>query len=355
MKYRPRIQEPIQGVPTMKGHPPPEDAIEVRDAPSLPGLAFRHYRGAEDLQGMSDVFNGSREVDGWGFFNTPESLGTDLETLSNADPRDCVLLAVVDGRVVGYSPLEWVLESSGEYSFRHRVRLLPEHRGHGVRGAMLRHQEGRARAIATGLPPGSPKTLSIFVCVDETSLRDLLEAEGYSVSRYYYEMLRPLDEPIPDLPLPQGLSVRPPGDEEEYRRVFQAEVEASRGTYGFFEPEDNIYTRIREDPNFTPDMWVVAWEGVRPVGAVRNWIDEVENKESGRLWGYTEDIFVSRDHRRRGLARALIARSLRMLADRGMEQANLGVDTQNATGALDLYTGMGYQVYKTYMVYRKPL
>lgn len=339
----------------MTGHPLPEDAIEVRDAPSLPGMAFRHYRGPEDLQGMSDVFNQSREVDGWGFFVTPESLGTDLETLSNVNPRECVVLALVDGRIVGYAPFEWVLESSGEYSFRHRARLLLEHRGHGVRRAMLRHQEARARAVAAGLPPDAPKSLSVFLCGDETSLRDLLEEEGYAISRYYYEMLRPLDEPFPDLPVPRGLTVRPPRDEAEYRRVFDAEMEASRGSYGFFEPKDNIYTRVREDPNFTPDLWMVAWDGARPVGAVRNWIDELENRESGRLWGYTEDIFVAHDHRRRGLARALIARSLQLLADRGMEHANLGVDTQNATGALDLYTGMGYAVYKTYMVYRKVL
>ncbi len=339
----------------MSGPSQPDDAIEVRDAPPIPGLAFRHYRGAEDLQGMSDVFNGSREEDGWGFWITPASLGTDLETLPNTDPRESVLMALHEGHIVGYATMEWVLESSGEYSFRHRVRLLPEHRGHGTRRAMLRYQEARARAISSGLPPGSPKTLSVFVCGDEGSLRDILDEEGYSISRYYYEMLRPLDEPIPDLPVPVDLVVRPPRDEEEYRRVFDADVEASRGLYGFFEPDDDIYTRVRENPNFTPHMWVVAWDGARPVGAVRNWIDVEENRESGRLWGYTEDIFVARDHRRRGLARALIARSLRMLADEGMEQANLGVDTQNATGALDLYTGMGYRVYKNYMVYRKQL
>jgi ribosomal protein S18 acetylase RimI-like enzyme len=39
----------------------------------------------------------------------------------------------------------------------------------------------------------------------------------------------------------------------------------------------------------------------------------------------------------------------------GMKQTDLGVDTQNTTGALRLYESMGYQVVTKSNTYRKPL
>jgi hypothetical protein len=38
-----------------------------------------------------------------------------------------------------------------------------------------------------------------------------------------------------------------------------------------------------------------------------------------------------------------------------MEAANLGVDSQNASGALRLYEGMGQRPYRRWVIYRKPL
>ena len=67
--------------------------IQVHDAPPLPGLTFLRYRGGGDPQGMADVFNASREEDGWGFFLTSEGLRNEMENLANADPRRDVLLA----------------------------------------------------------------------------------------------------------------------------------------------------------------------------------------------------------------------------------------------------------------------
>jgi ribosomal protein S18 acetylase RimI-like enzyme len=39
----------------------------------------------------------------------------------------------------------------------------------------------------------------------------------------------------------------------------------------------------------------------------------------------------------------------------GMTEAAHGVDTQNATGALQLYESLGYKAIKTYTTYRKAL
>lgn len=44
-----------------------------------------------------------------------------------------------------------------------------------------------------------------------------------------------------------------------------------------------------------------------------------------------------------------------MFKDEGMEEAALGVDTDNLSGALGLYDDLGFQTNKLWMAYRKPM
>ncbi|HEY7413564.1 MAG TPA: GNAT family N-acetyltransferase, partial [Ktedonobacteraceae bacterium] len=55
----------------------------------------------------------------------------------------------------------------------------------------------------------------------------------------------------------------------------------------------------------------------------------------------------------RGIARALLARSLALHRDKGMLEAALGVEPENPTGALHLYESMGFQVVDRNLVYTK--
>ena len=53
---------------------------------------------------------------------------------------------------------------------------------------------------------------------------------------------------------------------------------------------------------------------------------------------------VRRPWRGRGVAKALCAASFRVLREQGMDEAWLGVDGTNPTGALQLYEGLGFCV-----------
>jgi ribosomal protein S18 acetylase RimI-like enzyme len=63
---------------------------------------------------------------------------------------------------------------------------------------------------------------------------------------------------------------------------------------------------------------------------------------SGYDEGFTDLLGVRRAWRGRGLASALLAEAMRRFKAGGMAHAGLGVDTENPTGALGLYTRMGY-------------
>ena len=58
--------------------------------------------------------------------------------------------------------------------------------------------------------------------------------------------------------------------------------------------------------------------------------------------GYVALVGVVRDWRRRGVAPAMLAEVMRAARAAGHERIALDVDSENPTGALGLYTGMGF-------------
>jgi ribosomal protein S18 acetylase RimI-like enzyme len=102
-------------------------------------------------------------------------------------------------------------------------------------------------------------------------------------------------------------------------------------------------------------LWVVAWQGDEIVGQVLNRIDHEANAELGLKRGWVNSVGVRRTWRRQGIARALVAESLRVLRDAGMTSAGLGVDAENPHGALGVYEVSGFRVVRTERVYRKPI
>ena len=71
--------------------------------------------------------------------------------------------------------------------------------------------------------------------------------------------------------------------------------------------------------------------------------------------GLRDTPVVGRPWRKRGVAKALIIQSLKVLRERGMAEAALGVDAENPTGALRLYENCGFRCVKRWGCFRKPL
>ena len=329
--------------------------ISVPGAPRIPGLTFRGFRGEADYPAMSAVINGSKDADGAEWTLSADDVARNYRHLTDLDPERDMLFAELEGQVVGYSRVYCSQEDAGTRLYRQFVHMLPEWRVDGLRRAMLRHNEGRLREIAAGHPEDGPRFLEAFASATEIHWAALLESEGYEGVRYGFQMVRPDLENIPDLPLPEGLEVRPVEPEHE-PVIAAAAKEAFRDEWSFSEEEwDREMAELRDAPTHNPNLWQVAWAGDQVAGVVHNFVNEAENEEYGRRRGYTEGICVSRPWRRQGLAKALIARSFRLLKELGMEEAALGVDADNPNGALQLYKSMGFQVVKRHTTYRKPM
>ena len=331
-----------------------DDVIAVSDSPAIPGLTFRRFRGEEDYPAMVAVIDGSKEADQIDHTDTVEDVACTYRHLVNCDPYKDMFFAEMKSKVIGFGRVWWILKSDGTRAYFHFTLLLPEWRGKGIRRAMLRHNERRLREIAEAHPKDEPHFFETWAADTELDWESLLVAEGYEPVRYTFEMVRPNLDDIPDLPLPEGLEVRP-AKRDHYRKIWDAAGEAFQDHWGATEWRDEWFERWQEQSFFNPKLWQVVWDGDEVAGMILNFIHEKENSEYNRKRGYTEEISVRRPWRKKGLARALLARSFRVLKEKGMTEAALSVDAENISGALGLYENMGFRTVKRHATYRKPL
>jgi ribosomal protein S18 acetylase RimI-like enzyme len=135
--------------------------------------------------------------------------------------------------------------------------------------------------------------------------------------------------------------------------VWDADIEAFQDHWGGFDHSEEQLQRWLSSPSNDLSLWLVAFDGDEIAGGVINSIDAQQNEAMGFRRGWLSSVFTRRAWRRRGVARALIARSLLLHRERGMTSAALGVDADNPSGALGLYEGVGFAVNYRATAWRK--
>lgn len=141
--------------------------------------------------------------------------------------------------------------------------------------------------------------------------------------------------------------------EADLRKIWDANCEAFRDHWGFVEPLESMYDTWKENPDWDRTLTRVAWAGDEVVGMVLIFIPHSHNERSMRKCADTESICVRRPWRKMGVATALIAQCLHALRDAGFDEAALGVDAQNLSGALKIYERMGYKMVQRYTRFEK--
>jgi ribosomal protein S18 acetylase RimI-like enzyme len=102
---------------------------------------------------------------------------------------------------------------------------------------------------------------------------------------------------------------------------------------------------------------VLAWDMAnhRMAGACVNQCNERTLQRRGRRELYVDDLAVRREYRKRGVATALLAWTLNRADHMGMQSVALDADAENPTGAVRLYTRLGFEVIGKTRIYRKEL
>jgi mycothiol synthase len=306
---------------------------------------------------VAAIFNAGNEAEGGDQRTSTEEM---VNFLAHPDEhfdssRDVVMVEH-DGSVVAYGWQEWVDTTDGLREHRLRGFVHPAWTRRGIGTQLLRWQEARARETAAQFTTDKPLFYGTWVDENRVGKRALLLKEGYGETRWFFDMRRDDLDQVDVPPMPEGLEVRLVGtDRDSLWKLFSADAEAFQDHWGGFNFNEAVYDELVGDPNFNPALYVVAWDGDEIAGAVINALPLNENKTLGRRRGWLESVFVRRPWRRRGLAAALVARSLVVLRDVGMDHAMLGVDADNPTGALGVYKRAGFKVVKRSAAFRKPM
>jgi mycothiol synthase len=324
--------------------------------PRIDGLVVRHPARPQDYPAIAELISTANRHDGVDWLPTAETLGHDWEHDDGLELDEDVIVAEVDGSIVGVVAEDWRVR--GERVFHHLDPIVhPDWRRRGLGRALLAWAEARA---ATGAAAGTmgpldlPHVLAGWSDLEIPESAPFAAAAGYHVEGYGVMMTRPLDAPIPDAPMPDGLEVRPVRP-DDHRAIWDADCEA-------FQDHRDPTTRTEADfvrwftmPELDTSIWEVAWDGDEVAGSVWNMVFAEENARLGIKRGWLEHVSVRRAWRKRGLASALMARSMRRLRELGLTEAALGADAENLSGAVRLYESLGFGRVRTAAGYRKDL
>ena len=325
-------------------------------AAGIPGLVVRPYGGEADLPEVARVQSAEWEADGVSERANVESLrawwGHPSEQF---DATRDVEIVEVDGRVVGVTQRDWVDATDGVREYKSRGWIEPAFRRRGLGSMLLARNEAAQRRLAASHDTDRPRVLGMGGPETNLGAQALARDLGYQPVRWFADMERSLLDDLPETPpMPDGLDVRP-ASADQARRIWEADFDAFRDHWGGWDASDASFRRWVESPEFQPDLMVVAWDGDEIAGAVLNAIYPEENEELGISRGWLDSVFTRRAWRRRGLARALIVRSLHLLRERGLATAALGVDADNPSGAFGLYASAGFSPTERFVAWRKPM
>ncbi|MFO7322971.1 MAG: GNAT family N-acetyltransferase [Chloroflexota bacterium] len=326
------------------------DFVDLPDAPEIPGLRFRPFRGPEDLPGIQSVHRGREihdRVDPLSDQRTPalDELAEVYAPRPDFDPARQVLIAEVSGSIVGYQWIRSWAQADGSWTLYHRGLLLPEWRGKGIGTALLGWAETVLGMAALFRPSGVVARFVTAVTTDERETVTRLEAAGYAVENTVIEMQLVNLMTIEPPPALANFEIRRPR-ENELRAAFFALEAAFADEWGYVEKTDEDFANRMSKPETDPSLWYAAWQNDEIAGVVI--------AEANPPVGVIADLSVGKPWRRRGLGRALLLHGLHALRERGLTQARLYADVGDQFGARHLYESVGFTPLKEIRRYTKP-
>jgi mycothiol synthase len=324
-------------------------------AVAVAGLTWRSL-GRADIPALTRLFAAAEEVDRTGEHMDEQDVEEEFQAAGFDPQRQSFGAVGPDGELVcgGLVHLPRTVRDVDRVGLSGTVH--PVYRGEGIGRQLLTWQEARGEARHRARHPAVPGQLMLCPYAHVTDHVRLAERSGYTAVRWFNEMLRDLNEPVPEPPpVPAGLRLVPfdPSLDDAVRR---AHNEAFVQHWGSSERDQvgwaEWFTRARA---FEPAVSFLVLDGDQVAAYLLSYHWPADAAATGLRDAWIGQIGTRPPWRGRGLGSAMIGRALVAYRDAGYHRAALGVDTENVTGALRLYERHGFTVEVRRVSYVKPL
>ncbi len=318
-------------------------------------VVMRQYQGESDLQLIIDLIDACEKVDRLESFVSFEQLRLSITNPAIDRARDLGLWEDAQGKLIGFGelsidePIPDNLANSTLWFFVH-----PLARGGDLESQIIAWAEQRISEVARERQ-GQPKLLTW----SRNSRLDriaILEHHGFVKGRQYWFLSQSLQRNIPTSQLPEGFSIRAVDGEREAQAWVDLHNQAFCNAWLYHPLTVESYKHRLQAPDYLPELDLVAVDADDKFAAICYCaIDRSHNTFVGRQEGWVALLFTSPDFQRRGLARAILHHALARLKTLNIEIAKIGVDSENAYGARQLYESIGFERVYTNIAYVKHL
>ena len=227
----------------------------------------------------------------------------------------------------------------------------PEFRGRGLGVAGLAWVMDRARQMRDERFPGAETRIHVSAWLDNAGQVCLLEDAGYTAVNWSAQMRTHLDRADAEMPgkpsVPTGYTLHTYdlGWSPETLAAHNAAFVDHWGSLPWTEGGWKQWTDDTRNARHQLSWVLTADDDPTRVAAyaITQEFDAYE-QSTGRREAYLARLGVRPEHRGRGLASFLLRHGLYAYAQAGYDEASLDVDTNNPTGAFQLYERVGYHV-----------
>ena len=264
-------------------------------------------------------------------------------------------MAVYDGAVmVGYCTLYQRGSAEPVHEMRQSGGVHPDYRNLGIGSQLIDWSERAAVELHKKRFGDGPLALGGGCLAKNTSANALFAHQGYLPTRWFHQMTRDLSAALPIRETPDGVEIFAYGEDRSADALF-VRNEAFRDHWAPVDTTKESWAFHLASRAFRPEYSFIAYLGGEPIGLVLANEFEAYNEAKGIRDLYIPQIGTRRSGRKRGIATALVTRTLAAAKADGYDTATLDVDADSPTGALGLYQQLGFAARDTTIMYRKML